>query len=122
MSCKKFHHPDCMETDCADACCRYGVDVLAEEYERIISLNIASYKEFTKPYISDGDILYRTRIRKRGCIFLQPQRGCRLHSTGHKPITCLSFPKNLQEAREAYQDGYLPCFDLNKTLSPEDIT
>ena len=100
-----------MEIDCADACCRYGVDVLPEEYERIISSDISLAKKFTKPYKSDGEILYRTRVRKRGCIFLMPQRGCRLHSTGHKPITCRTFPKDLIEAEEAYQDGYLPCFN-----------
>ena len=118
MSSNKFQHPDCMKTDCADACCRYGADVFQEEYERIISSNIASPNKFTKPYVSDGDILYRTRVRKGGCIFLQPQRGCRLHATGHKPITCMSFPKDMEEAREAYENGYLPCFNLvNNTVS-----
>jgi Fe-S-cluster containining protein len=117
MSCNKFHHPVCMETNCADACCSYGVDVLPEEYEKIISLNIASPKQFTQPYKSDGEILYRTRVRKGGCIFLQPQRGCRLHATGRKPITCITFPKDMDEAREAYEDGYLPCF----SPEPEDI-
>jgi Fe-S-cluster containining protein len=101
-----------MEIDCADACCRYGVDVLPEEYERIVASNIALAKKFTKPYKSDGEILYRTRVRKRGCVFLMPQRGCRLHSTGQKPITCRTFPKDLAEAEEAHQNGYLPCFDL----------
>lgn len=114
MSSANFHHPDCMKFNCSDACCRYGVDVFPEEYERLVSLKIASPKEFTKPYDSDGDMLYRTRVRKGGCIFLQPGRGCRLHAGGHKPVTCREFPRDMDEAREAYEDGYLPCFKQHK--------
>jgi Fe-S-cluster containining protein len=114
MNTRKFKLPDCMDFDCADACCRYGADVFPDEYQRIISSNAASEKEFSKPYKSDGDILYRTRVRKGGCIFLRPERGCRLHATG-KPITCQHFPRTLKEAREAYTYGYLPCFnEINK--------
>ncbi|MBN1376189.1 MAG: YkgJ family cysteine cluster protein [Dehalococcoidia bacterium] len=114
----KFHHPDCMNTNCGDVCCRYGADVLPEEYERIISLKIASPGEFSRPYMSDGEMLYRTRVRKGGCVFLMPQRGCRLHATGHKPITCRNFPIDMDEAREAYEDGYLPCFDTGNSHQP----
>lgn len=115
---KKFHHPDCMKTDCGDACCRYGADVLPEEYNRIISLKIASPSEFSKPYMSEGEMLYRTRVRNGGCIFLMKPRGCRLHASGHKPITCQNFPQDMEEAREAYEDGYLPCFDPKNVLRP----
>jgi hypothetical protein len=110
MNNKKIKLPDCMSYDCADACCRYGADVFPDEYHRLVSSNVASAKEFSKPYKSDGDMLYRTRVRKRGCIFLMPGRGCRLHATGNKPITCQKFPNDLKEAREAYSYGYLPCF------------
>jgi len=122
MRCNKINLPDCIGIDCADECCRYGVDVLPDEYDRLASSDLARPEEFTKPFKRDGEILYRTKLGKRGCIFLMPQRGCRLHSAGQKPITCQTFPKNLREARTAYRDGYLPCFDrLNKPASPGDF-
>jgi Fe-S-cluster containining protein len=103
-----------MEINCADDCCRYGVDVLPEEYERIILSNLATPKEFTRPYKRDGELIYRTKLGKRGCVLLMPRRGCRLHLSGHKPITCQTFPKNLSAAKTAYQQGYLPCLDIMK--------
>jgi Fe-S-cluster containining protein len=110
MKKRNFKLPDCMEFDCADACCRYGADVFPDEYQRLISSNVASEKEFSKPYKSNGDTLYRTRVRNGGCVFLMPERGCRLHATGDKPVTCQNFPRTITEAREAYTCGYLPCF------------
>jgi Fe-S-cluster containining protein len=109
---KKICHPDCMRIDCGDACCRYGADVFPSEYEQIIASNVASARQFTKPYTSEGDLLYRTRVRNGGCIFLMRQRGCRLHASGHKPLTCRTFPRDMAEAEEAFSDGYLPCFDM----------
>ena len=101
-----------MTTDCGDACCSYGADVLPDEYDVIINSQVASAAQFTRPFKRDGELLYRTRVRNGGCVFLMKQRGCRLHSSGHKPITCRTFPKDFAEAEEAYKDGYLPCFHL----------
>jgi Fe-S-cluster containining protein len=102
--------PPCLEINCADLCCKYGVDVLPEEYDNLISHNLAQPGEFTGPEEDEeGVLLYRTREGKRGCVFLSDTRGCRLHNTQYKPSTCLVFPRDRAEALEAYQDGYLPC-------------
>lgn len=119
MATRRIQLPDCMEFDCSDACCHYGADVLTEEYERLISNNIADRSEFSLPYKYDGETLYRTRVRNGGCVFLQPGRGCRLHATGDKPMTCRNFPGTLREARQACADGYLPCFlAINNMRAP----
>jgi hypothetical protein len=102
--------PPCLKFDCADLCCKYGVDVLPDEYAKLISSHLADPSEFTGPEEDeDGVLLYRTVEGKRGCIFLSDTRGCRLHDTQYKPIVCQLFPRDRAEALEAYQDGYLPC-------------
>ena len=104
------HMPPCLKFDCADLCCKYGVDVLPDEYANLISNHLADPSEFTGPeQDEDGVWLYRTVEGKRGCIFLSSARGCRLHDTPYKPIVCQLFPRDRAEALEAYQDGYLPC-------------
>jgi Fe-S-cluster containining protein len=110
MGKRTFQLPDCMGFDCGDACCHYGADVWPDEYNRLISSKVATEKDFSKPYRCEGDVLYRTRVRNGGCVFLQPERGCRLHATGDKPVTCQNFPRNRRVARQAYSYGYLPCF------------
>jgi Fe-S-cluster containining protein len=105
--------PPCLKIDCADLCCKYGVDVLPEEYENLIAHHLAEPAEFTGPEADeeDGVMLYRTAEGTRGCIFLSSSRGCRLHNTQYKPIVCQLFPRDKAEALEAYQDGYLPCIN-----------
>lgn len=105
--------PPCLQINCADLCCRYGVDVLPEEYENLIAHHLADPAEFTGPEADeeDGAMLYRTAEGTRGCIFLSSTRGCRLHNTQYKPIVCQLFPRDRAEALEAYQDGYLPCIN-----------
>ncbi len=104
--------PPCLKIDCADLCCKYGVDVLPEEYANLIAQHLAEPGEFTGPEADeDGTMLYRTVEGKRGCIFLSSTRGCRLHDTQYKPIVCQLFPRDRAEALEAFQDGYLPCIN-----------
>jgi len=104
--------PPCLKINCSDLCCKYGVDVLPEEYANLLAHHLAEAVEFTGPEEDeDGVWLYRTAEGKRGCIFLSATRGCRLHDTPYKPIVCQLFPRDQAEALEAYQDGYLPCID-----------
>ena len=105
-----FKHPPCMTFNCSDDCCRYGVDVEIEEYHNLISNRLAVPKDFTGPEKDEnGYLLYRTKLGPRGCIFLRPDRGCSLHNSGCKPAVCKVFPRDYEEAKEAYKDGYLPC-------------
>jgi hypothetical protein len=106
---RKIEHLPCMEFECSDNCCTYGADVEVDEYNILISTALAKPSEFTGPEECDGALLYRTVLGPRGCIFLRPERGCRLHSTPYKPLICKIFPRDEAEAQEAYEDGYLPC-------------
>jgi Fe-S-cluster containining protein len=99
----------CLTFACADECCTYGADVEIEEYQKLIENNLAAPGEFTGPEEDEGVMLYRTALGPRGCTFLLPERGCRLHNTPFKPRVCLVFPRDTAEAKEAYEDGYLPC-------------
>jgi hypothetical protein len=99
----------CLEFKCSDTCCKYGADVEVDEYNLLMSMALAKPSDFTGPEEYEGDLLYRTILGPRGCIFLRPERGCRLHGTPYKPLVCKIFPRNEAEAQEAYQDGYLPC-------------
>jgi Fe-S-cluster containining protein len=101
--------PDCLTFQCSDQCCRYGVDVETDEYRALIEHRLATSEEFTGPEEDEGVWLYRTALGPRGCIFLLPERGCRLHNTEFKPAVCQIFPRDREEAREAFEDGYLPC-------------
>jgi hypothetical protein len=104
--------PPCMTIHCEDECCRHGVDVLPEERAALIANNLASPNDFTGPQEDEvGDLLYRTQRGPRGCVFLLPTRGCRLHSSGQKPSVCKDFPRDAEEILEAYQAGDLPCLD-----------
>jgi Fe-S-cluster containining protein len=106
---RKQIHPPCLTFHCADECCRYGADVEIEEYRRLIDRGLATADEFTGPEEDEGFWMYRTALGPRGCVFLLPGRGCRLHDTGFKPGVCMVFPRDAAEAKEAYEDGYLPC-------------
>jgi Fe-S-cluster containining protein len=106
---RKQFHPPCLSFRCTDQCCTYGADVEIEEYRLLIEHGLATPGEFTGPEEDEGFWLYRTALGPRGCIFLLPERGCRLHNTGFKPSVCRVFPRDAAEAKEAYEDGYLPC-------------
>jgi hypothetical protein len=99
----------CLTFACADDCCTYGADVEIREQRLLIENNLAVPEEFTGPEEDGGVMLYRTALGPRGCIFLLPDRGCRLHNTPFKPSVCLVFPRDTEEAKEAFEDGYLPC-------------
>jgi Fe-S-cluster containining protein len=104
--------PPCLQWNCADLCCKYGVDVQLDEYANLIEHRLAAPEDFIGPEKDDDGILvYRTAEGSRGCIFLAPTRGCRLHNTPYKPIVCQLFPRDEAEALEAYEDGYLPCVE-----------
>ena len=106
---------NCLQFDCTDDCCKYGVNVLPQEHTGLISENLASPQDFTGPQVDDeGHLVYRTRLGPRGCVFFLRKRGCRLHYTGHKPAMCHGFPRTLDEALIAYESGDLPCFGLLK--------
>jgi hypothetical protein len=101
---------DCLNFDCNDQCCQYGADVYPEEYAALLEAGLATQTDFTGPEEEeDGTLLYRTALDKRGCIFLKPTRGCRLHESGIKPYVCTIFPRDEEEAMEAHLDGYLSC-------------
>jgi hypothetical protein len=99
----------CLTFACADDCCTYGADVEIKEHKLLIEHNLAKPGEFSGPEEDGGVMLYRTALGPRGCIFLLPDRGCRLHSSKFKPSVCIVFPRDMEEAKEAFEDGYLPC-------------
>ncbi len=101
----------CVEFSCVDDCCRYGVEIQEYEYLRLISDHKASLADFVGPNLDEnGGMTYRTSLGPRGCAFLLPRRGCRLHGTTYKPTACQLFPRDIEEAESAYSSGYLPCF------------
>ncbi len=102
--------PDCKTFPCADECCFFGADVWPAERERIVRDGLGTEDEFTGPYQDDeGDTLWRTATSQRGCVFLLPTRGCRLHVSGHKPSACVEFPVDAADADEMKDEGKLPC-------------
>jgi hypothetical protein len=104
-------HPSCSDFACSDECCRYGADVFPAEREQLLNEGLASPEEFIGPEVDEeGDLLYRTVVDGRGCKFLLEKRGCRLHAAGKKPLVCIIFPRNHDEAHASYMDGDLPCY------------
>lgn len=102
---------DCFSFPCKDSCCQYGVDVFADERDRLIRDGKATAGDFLGPKIDKtGTTMYRTRTRPRGCVFLLDERGCRLHSSGYKSQVCREWPRNYREAKRAAGKDYLPCF------------
>jgi hypothetical protein len=80
----------------------------------MIEEGAARESDFTGPELDEGDLLYRTAIGPRGCVFLLPDRGCRLHQTGYKPEVCVAVPRDPEEVAELAGYGMLPCHDLWK--------
>jgi hypothetical protein len=75
----------------------------------MIDDGIAAPTDFTGPELDDGDLLYRTAIGARGCVFLEPERGCRLHAIGYKPSVCSDVPRDAEEVAELAGYQMLPC-------------
>ncbi|NLF40889.1 YkgJ family cysteine cluster protein [bacterium] len=104
---------DCLGFDCRDACCRYGADVYPAEMKRLIDAGLARPSDFTGPDVDEEDeVMYRTRATRKGCVFLGPGRGCRLHATKLKPSVCSTFPLDEEEALEMHEEGAFPCYHL----------
>jgi hypothetical protein len=102
---------DCSTFPCREECCSVGVDVWPPERERLIDAGLALESDFTGPELDEGDLLYRTAIGARGCVFLLPTRGCRLHVTGLKPSVCSEVPRDPEEVAELAGYGMMPCHD-----------
>ena len=108
---KELTQWDCVSFPCGDSCCQHGVDVFAHERDLLISVGTAIASDFSEPNTDEtGTIMYRTQTGPRGCVFLMDGRGCRLHISGHKPLTCHVWPRDFEEAMCAAGEGYLPCF------------
>jgi len=75
----------------------------------MIDDGIAAATDFTGPEMDDEDELYRTAVGPRGCVFLEPTRGCRLHATGYKPSVCTEVPRDAEEVAELVGYEMLPC-------------
>jgi len=104
-------HPDCQRFACKDECCSVGVDVWPHERQALIDDGLAESGDFTGPALDEeGDLLYRTALGNRGCVFLQPHRGCRLHRLGRKPETCVAVPRDAAEVARLVSLGMLPCY------------
>lgn len=71
---------------------------------------IAREADFTGPETDEwGDVLFRTALGPRGCVFLRDDRGCRLHGGPYKPSVCVEVPRDVEELDEMEHDGMLPC-------------
>ncbi len=76
----------------------------------MIDHGIARESDFTGPELDEeNDLLYRTALGPRGCIFLESSRGCRLHQLGYKPETCVMVPRDDEEIVRLVGFGMLPC-------------
>jgi hypothetical protein len=75
----------------------------------MIDAGVARESDFTGPELDEGDLLYRTALGPRGCVFLLPDRGCRLHGIGYKPEVCIEVPRDREEVEELAGYGMLPC-------------
>ena len=75
----------CMSCEtCDDVCCQFGVDVDVENVSRIMSAFGESIQAWFGPRVNDlefpGGGYHRTKTSDRGCLFLNPERGCSLHA------------------------------------------
>lgn len=104
-----LRQPDCTSFPCREECCSAGVDVFSDERDRLIADGIANAADFTGPELDEGDLMYRTALGPRGCVFLEPTRGCRLHGIGYKPRVCSEVPRDAEEVGELFGYGMLPC-------------
>ena len=84
----------------------------------MIDAGVARESDFTGPELDEGELLYRSALGPRGCIFLLPDRGCRLHGIGFKPEICRLVPRDPEEVEEMASDDMLPCHASWKWASP----
>jgi len=77
----------------------------------MIADGIATAADFTGPVLDEDDLMYRTALGPRGCVFLGPIRGCRLHPIGYKPRVCAEVPREAEEVAELFGYGMLPCHE-----------
>ena len=75
----------------------------------MIDEGVATAADFTGPDMDEEDELYRTALGPRGCVFLEPTRGCRLHAIGYKPRVCAEVPRDPEEVAELRDYEMLPC-------------
>ena len=85
--------------------------MFADERQRMLDNAVATPENFTGPEDDEGDLLYRTALGPRGCVFLHPNRGCRLHGTGYKPSVCSEVPRDAEEIAELVGYEMLPCHE-----------
>ena len=110
---------DCMTFPCQDGCCRLGVRATEAEKNRIIASGLGTEADFDPhPIVEEDGVYYHTQVTERGCVFLQSDRGCRLHEQGIKPEICICFPYDLEDAQEMYEEGAMPCFH-HRIFDPE---
>ena len=100
-----------MTYPCQQECCSAGVDVWPDERARILGEGHGCASDFTGPETDEaGDVLYRTALDARGCVFLSvDSRGCRLHPAGVKPSVCHLAPRDAEEIIEMRDLSMLPC-------------
>jgi len=133
----------CMEcTFCNDVCCRFGVDVDAENVARLHQhaagleafTGISREQWFTGQWREDADFPggkhTRTRVQDGRCVFLnRAGRGCLVHSycasvgldyQELKPMVSTLFPvtfdRGLLHASLEIEDGDLVCIDQGPTV------
>jgi hypothetical protein len=109
VSLRLIQEPDCRTYPCKEECCSWGVDVYPDERDRMVADGIATAADFTGPAMDEGELLYRTALRERGCVFLNPTRGCRLHAIGYKPRVCIAVPRDPEEVADMLEDDQMPC-------------
>ena len=89
--------PDCMTYPCSQDCCSHGADVWPAERDALLGAGHATAEQFTGPEPDDeGDLLYRTAVGPRGCVFLRPEgpiQSIAVRSPGPSPphLVCAAF-------------------------------
>ena len=133
----------CMECSyCGDSCCRYGVDVDADNVARLQAhaadieqfTGVPRERWFTGEWTSDpefpGGMHTRTRVHDGACVFRNRiGRGCRIHSFAldrgidyHdlKPMVSVLFPitfdQGLLHPSNEIRDKSLQCYGDGPTL------
>src|SRR5215216_1237341 len=70
-----LRQPDCTTFPCKEDCCSAGVDVFADERQRMIDDGIATAADFNGSDPEEEEKLYLTALEPRYCVFLEPTRG-----------------------------------------------
>ena len=106
-----LEQPDCQTYPCKEECCSAGVDVSPEERQRIIDDGHGRAEDFTGPERDEeDDLLYRTALGPRGCIFLAADARVPLALHRLQARVCAEVPRDAEEVdRDASSYGMLPC-------------